>query len=349
MKQFVLFVLLLFKVIFAFPYETKQISFDNEQLFYHIINADAKRQNKILVFLHGSVILYHDLVTPKKVPLDSLLEMNSDFEKEITDAGYACIVPIAKGEYNWLNPKGEIFLDEILKQEALKSTDVFLSGFSDGATGSYRYFYNNPQKYKGLLLFNAYPQLDYFSSKVDYKKVRNKKVIFVSQDSDKRIPYEFSLLEYRRQKLVNKETYFVLREGKHEFQKYTNEDFKLLIRLLERPMETISETDEFMRIFPAIDGLIIDNVLMEAYPFRKSIGKKFGMDIKEYMSQQDSYQFFKKKIENQEKIQFITLFVSNKEFESTPVFELKFTSINDGGQLETIAIFMDNYFLLELW
>ncbi len=348
MKLF-LILLLLCTHSHLYSFELRELNLDGNKLFYYITKPKIDENHKTLVFLHGSVSLYKDLKNPKLVPLDSLLEMNTSFINEFANSNYMCIVPIAFGEYNWLEGKGEIFLDEILKKEKILAKDVNLSGFSDGATGSFRYFYKQPSKYKSLTVFNAYPQLDWFSKEINYEKINNKKVLYLSQKNDKAIPYEFLLLEYRRQKMFNQETYFVLREGKHEFIKYSSDDFKLVVKLLETPIQSRAETKEFTWIYPAIDGLIVNNVLLEVYPFRESIGKKYEIDIKEYKSQSESFKLFRNYIVASNNVRFLPLLVSNEELLSKDFFNLEFIPTIQLADSHSTTILMDNYKRLKAW
>lgn len=332
--------------LFSSAAELKELKVGDQTLYYYYIPAPESK-GKTLVFLHGSVTAGKESAIPRQVPLDSLLEMNSAFIGDFNSAGYNCLVPIAWGKYNWLDPEGESYLQKLLEAEGL-TEGVFLSGFSDGATGAYRYFYQEPEKYEGLLMFNAFPQLGWFSKNVDYKRAINKKVLFFSQDADKEMPYEFMLVEYRRQKMLNPESYFVLRPGKHEFRTYTGDDFKLALKILAAPMQVKANPKGFVWIYPCIDGLIMDNKLVESYSFRKMIGKKYNISLNEYMSQEESSKIFMEKLKQNLTISFLPMLVSESEFQKENFFTLEFR-VQEGQQGEVMTTLMDNYLLLNPW
>ena len=144
-----------------------------------------------------------------------------------------------------------------------------MSGFSDGATGAFKYFYRFPDKFKGLLLFNGYPQHNNFNKLVDYSRFSNYKIVFVSQKDDKIIPYEFEMTEFRRQKMTNANTYFLLVDGKHKFIQYNKKQFDQCITLLENNQSPELAEHDSTWIFPPVDGLMVNNEVLELYPFRK--------------------------------------------------------------------------------
>lgn len=152
----------------------------------------------------------------------------------------------------------------------------------DGANGAYKYFYSHSNTLKGLLLFNGFPQYQNFYKTVDYKLVKAHKIIFVSQENDKVVPYEFLLTEYRRQKLVNNCTYFMLLKGKHEFVKYLASDFEKCISLLDSNYFTNETVSDSMWIYPAVDAFMINKNILAYYGFKSSIARSFGMKKAEY-------------------------------------------------------------------
>src|SRR5690606_23644255 len=99
-------------------------------------------------------------------------------------------------------------------------------------TGSFKIFYNNPEYFNGLVVFNGYPQHANFYKNADYSSVNHQKVVFFGTFKDKRIPYEFMLTEYCKQKSENADTYFYLANGNHSFNSYKKQDLNELFGIL---------------------------------------------------------------------------------------------------------------------
>ena len=343
MKKITLFLLCFF--IYsdaAFSQDVDSIFIEKTKLYFHI--ARAKANQSLVIHLHGAVSQFKNLEKNKISNLDSLLENNSDFIHEFTKAGFDVLVPQAFNEFNWLEEKGKIYVEKLIEKYGQRYNSIFISGFSDGGTGAYRIFYQNPEKFTGVIMFNAYPQLQYFNKTIDYKKITNKKVIYFTQKNDHLIPYEFPLLEYRRQKIVNSETYFYIKDGKHEFYKYTKNDFLACIKNLQNPILPKENKEGFFWIYPPIDGLIIDDKIVELYTFQKAVAKKFGIDIKEYMSQVDSKKTIEKFLKENEIVKVAPTILSSQELETMEMFE--FTFIVDK---KTYLLYFDNYFKMSNW
>ncbi len=257
--------------------EIRKIEINQTPLYYHFCQG-SKPASKLIIFLHGAVAAYQGQTesTPKEII--NLVESNIDFINTLTENGYDVILPIAYNDYNWLAPKGELYLDSLMNQYQHNYTTIHLAGFSDGATGAYKYFYTHPDRLQGLWLFNGFPQHQNFNKKVDPTTFTDYDILYVSQKNDKIIPYEFLLTEYRRQKITNGQTYFILLEGKHEFTTYTRSDFETCLDLLENHADEQVLSSDSIWIYPPADGFMVDNALVEIYSFRTSIARNFGMD-----------------------------------------------------------------------
>lgn len=257
--------------------EIRQIEINGTPLYYHFYQG-SEPSSKLIVFLHGAVAAYQGQPESKPKDIATLLESNTDFINSLNENGYDVILPIAYNNYNWLAPQGVEYLDSLLLNYQDNYTTIHLSGFSDGATGAYKYFYTHPDRFQGLWLFNGFPQHQNFNKKVDPSTFTDYNILFVSQENDKIIPYEFLLTEYRRQKITNARTYFLLLEGRHEFDTYTRTDFEKCLELLETETDDQVFSSDSLWIYPPADGLIVDNTLLEVYRFRSSIARNFGMD-----------------------------------------------------------------------
>ena len=296
-KKAIFVFLLFFSFCFAKASEIISIEINQTTLFYHFCKS-SKPSRKLILFLHGSISAFQGQTESKPKDLNSLLEFNRVFITTFEENGYDIIIPIAYNEYNWLDKKGELFIDTLLKVYTQSYSNIHLAGFSDGATGAFKYFYNHPNRFTGLLLFNGYPQHHNFYKVVDHKTLGNHKILFVSQKHDKVVPYEFLLTEYRRQKITNPETYFMLLEGKHDFSTYNRLNFEKFISFLETTVSINKNNQDSIWIYPPIDGLIIENKLVETFQFRHSIARKFGMSKTEYKSNLTETQKFENLIKH---------------------------------------------------
>lgn len=262
--------------IVAWSQTVKTSHFEDQELPYHLVKSKAEKSRGLLIYMHGGVSQFKG-EQPQPVEITDLLEGNNEFVPALSAAGYDLLLPIAFNQYNWLEEGGERWINHLIDEYQSQYPRIYISGFSDGGTGAYRIFYNNVNNLDGVLIFNGYPQLGNFHKKVDHKKVMGKKVLYCGTSGDKVIPYEFMLVEFRRQQMVNRHTYFYLKDGQHRFGDYNTSDFELMISHLNIPVPETDQLDGYVTIYPPVDGLIRDQRLLEVYPFRKKKGKQYLM------------------------------------------------------------------------
>lgn len=256
---------------------------EGHTLLYYKVPSTSLDQKGVVVYMHGGVSQFKGLKKSTGIPIEALLEGNLDFVPTMNQAGYDVVLPIAFNEYNWLTENGADFIKAIVHPYRNADKSVFVAGFSDGGTGAYRMFYQNPAAFDGLLVFNGFPQLDNFQRKVDYTTVTNRPVVFAATFGDKTIPYEFLMVEYRRQQMLNEHTFLWLREGKHAFGAYEGKDFEKCLELLQMKTKKVkAEETDLIWVYPPVDALVIDGEVEAFYPFRKSKGKVFSMVPQEY-------------------------------------------------------------------
>lgn len=275
----------------SFAATVDTITLNNTPLVYHYEQA-TQPANKLIIYMHGGVSQFKGKTTPVATTTLSLTEGNTAFLPAVTAAGYDVILPVAYNDYNWLEPRGEEFINALFQKHQAQYDKIFIAGFSDGATGAFRFFYNHPEKFDGAMVFNGYPQLKNYHKTVDHSAIADKHLIYVSTDKDKVIPYEFLLIEFRRQMMLNEHTYFILREGGHNFTAYSKQDIELCMKLLGKENAASKE------VYPPFDGLIIDHQLVELYPFRKKNGKGYNMHKEEYARTDYDYKEYKKLLDN---------------------------------------------------
>ena len=321
--------------------ELRSIEIDGIKLYYHFCPTE-KTKKGLLIFLHGSVRAFKNKTENNPVDVTPLLEYNIELVNAFNDKGYDIILPIAYNEYNWLEYTGDKFIGELVSTYTKDYLAIYLSGFSDGATGAFKYFYRYPDKFKGLLLFNGYPQHNNFNKLVDYSRFDNYKVVFVSQKDDKIIPYEFFLTEFRRQKMTNANTYFLLVNGKHKFIQYTKKQFEQCIELLENDQRPASVDPDSAWVYPPVDGLMVNNEVIALYTFRKKIAKGFGMLPTEYISNQTEFSKLEK-LKKAGLLQIRPLKILKSTI-TNEVFEFHFLSNGNNG-----TVLFQNYLIRNAW
>ncbi|MDI1232966.1 MAG: hypothetical protein PSX81_01655 [bacterium] len=309
----------------------------NKQILYYYFSPSNISKKGLLIFLHGAVSQYKNCKENTPVNIETLLENNMDFIASFNNAGFDLILPISYNEFNWLEDQGKQYIDTLIKINNTDQSKIFLTGFSDGGTGAYQIFYNNPQRYDGLIIFNGYPQYSNFQKTVDYQNIVEKKIIFCSQRSDKVIPYEFLLSEYRRQKMLNKETYFLLTDGHHKFNEYSKNNFKYCITLMDTIIKKSNPSVDKIWIYAPLDALQIDSNIISFYPFRKSSVKKYGMNSVEYKRADYDYFIFSKMLKKSV-IQFIPVELTKADLFKND--NIEFMYLYEG---KTYKIFLKNY------
>lgn len=308
---------------------------------HHVIRPQNKN---LIIFLHGAISQYKNKKESKIIPLDTLIEANKAFISTFTDFGNNLLFPIAYNQHNWLDSTGDNYISKLIEKYAKKHENIYICGFSDGGTGAYRYFHKYHQKLNGFVIFNGFPQFENQHLQTNYKKITGKKIIYVSQHDDELIPVEFSLVDYRRQKIINQDTYFIVSQGAHEFGKYTEVDFFRIVDLLNKPTFASKNNQTDFWIYPPIDALIINNEILEVYTFRKKLGKKFGMNKQEYMSQESIQKIIQELYLNKQKINFLVKIITKEELDNSSYLQFQFNSNNT-----TYTFEIENYLNIDTW
>lgn len=122
-------------------------------------NYNPNKKHTMLIFLHGAVN-YNELRTFSTD--DNLKGWNRFYTKYANKHDVILVFPQADKNYNWLtSDKGFYMIPEIIRQ--IKSTinvddnKVFLTGHSNGASGSFNYLVKQPTSFAGFYGFNTQP------------------------------------------------------------------------------------------------------------------------------------------------------------------------------------------------
>lgn len=333
-----IFILICSKICFSSAIDS--IFLNQQKLFYHKISSNESKT--LYIFLHSNLKEYK---TDNKIfPIDSLIKGNTNFVSNFSSNGIDLLIPISVNKTSWLDTLGEVFILNLIEKFRLNYQNIYLGGFSEGATAAYRFFYKHSSKLEGIIIFNGFPQYQNQHLITNHKKIAGKKIIYVAQEDDKITPYEFLLIDYRRQKIINQETYFILAKGNQNFSNYGATEFKSITEILKRPTLPSKNTDTDFWIFPPIDALIINNEIKANYIFRKSIGKKFSMNKQEYMSQENIQKIMLDLYNKQLKMIFLIKIVSKEELENNSMLQFQFISDNI-----TYTFEIENYLNIDTW
>jgi len=318
------------------------ITLNGTKLLYYKVerSTPAVQRKGVIIFLHGSVSAYAALEQPTAISLDSLLESNDEFLPTAQRHGYDVLLPIAYREYTWLKEPGQQLVLALQDKQTALGEEVVISGFSDGATGAFQLLHRHPDRFAAALIFNGYPQHANFNRNLNHQRVSGKTILFASSRSDRRIPYEFLLVEYRRQKMRNAHTYFSLIKGGHRFSAYRREDLEPYFEVLE--MQPVDE--ESAQVYPPIDGWVVDGEIRAIYPFRKKYGRQFGMVEQEYSGNATVFRRLKGAVSRSSPITIAPVQLSEEALESAQ--EIEFLLEVDGQQQ---PILLPNWLRIRTW
>lgn len=148
-------------------------------------NYDPKNKYPLLFFLHGAV--GNNVLSDYQMVNENLGGWNRFYTKYADLNNVILVFPKGSKKYNWMLPDDGFFMvPEILKQikKAINVDDnkVFISGHSNGATGSFSYLMKQPTQFAGFYGFNTYPKV--FTGGTFIENIKNRSFINFSTDQD---------------------------------------------------------------------------------------------------------------------------------------------------------------------
>lgn len=153
--------------------------------FIHLPKGyDPAKSYPILFFLHGAV-RYNEFADYQT---KSVLDGWNRFYTEFADRqGVVLVFPSGSKQYNWMIPDDGFFLipsivKEIKQAINIDDNKIFVSGHSNGATGSFSYLMKQPTPFAGFYGFNTYPKV--FTGGTFIENARNRSFISFSTDQD---------------------------------------------------------------------------------------------------------------------------------------------------------------------
>ncbi len=187
----------LYKAIQTYnPYITKKQSDysitlninDSTSTSYHVHlpdNYDPMQKYSMLFFLHGAV--GYGTLDKYQIPEVNLSGWNRYYKKYGDVNNVVLIFTSANKQYNWMtSDDGFFMIPEIVKsvKKAINIDDnkIFITGHSNGATGSFSYLMKAPTDFAGCYGFNTYPKV--FTGGTFVENMTNRSFINFSTNQD---------------------------------------------------------------------------------------------------------------------------------------------------------------------
>ncbi len=147
-------------------------------------NYNPAKSYPMLIFLHGAV-RYNEFADYQT---KSILGGWNRFYTEFADKHEVVLVfPSGSKQFNWMIPDDGFFLIPTIVKQIKQSihiddNKIFISGHSNGATGSFSYLVKQPTLFAGFYGFNTYPKV--FTGGTFVENTRNRSFINFSTDQD---------------------------------------------------------------------------------------------------------------------------------------------------------------------
>ena len=153
-------------------------------------NYNPEKEYSALLFLHGAV---HYNTFSKFQTKSNLKYWNRFYTKYSNENDVILIFPQGNKEYNWMtSDKGFFMIPKIIRQLKrainIDNNKIFISGHSNGATGSFSYLMKDPTLFAGFFGFNTQPKV--FTGGTFIENIKNRSFINFSTDQDYYYPVE---------------------------------------------------------------------------------------------------------------------------------------------------------------
>lgn len=161
---------------------------DSAQTSYLIhlpYNYNPQNKYPLLFFLHGAVSV--NVLSDYQTVQENLGGWNRFYTKYADLNNVISVFPKGSKKYNWMNPDDGFFmipdmLKQIKKTINVDDNKVFISGHSNGATGSFSYLMKKSTQFAGFYGFNTYPKV--FTGGTFVENIKNRLFINFSTDHD---------------------------------------------------------------------------------------------------------------------------------------------------------------------
>lgn len=148
-------------------------------------NYNPKKKYPVLFFLHGAV--KNNRLTEYQLASSVLEDWNRYYTKYAAISEVIMVYPKGSKEYNWMGPDDGFFMIPAMLKEIKKSINVdddkvFITGHSNGATGSFSYLMKQQSPFAGFYGFNTQPKVRTGGTFI--RNILNRSYFNVSTDQD---------------------------------------------------------------------------------------------------------------------------------------------------------------------
>lgn len=152
-------------------------------------NYNPKKSYPILFFLHGAV--QGNSLSEYQMPSWVLGGWNRFYTKYAASNNVIMVYPKGSKKYNWMSPDDGFFMISAMLKEIKKSINidddkVFITGHSNGATGSFSYLMKQQSPFAGFYGFNTQPKVRTGGTFI--KNILNRSYFNVSTNEDYYFP-----------------------------------------------------------------------------------------------------------------------------------------------------------------
>ena len=233
-------------------------------------NYDHKTKMPLIVYLHGGVSR-KDLINNKEFA-DAIRE--HPFTKMADEYGYLLIFPLGQSEATWWDSVG---ISNVLQQIRNTKQDyniddnrIFMTGFSDGGSGSFLFAMCYPTDFAGFLPLNGHPGVGSEAGEIQayFVNLFNRPIYVVNTDEDALYPAEKEIRP--TMELAHKagaHIFYRIYAGiGHDFD-YAEEEMPRMARFMESNSRSLNPTIKWESAYPGLGctWLVIDAITEEGH------------------------------------------------------------------------------------
>lgn len=148
-------------------------------------NYTPDKKYPALIFLHGAV--RYSSLTEYQIPQKVLGGWNRYYTKYASLNNVILIFPSANKKYNWMTTDDGFFMipkivNQLKTAINIDDNQIFISGHSNGSTGSFSYAMKQPTQFAGFYGFNTQPKV--YTGGTFIENILNRSYINFSTDKD---------------------------------------------------------------------------------------------------------------------------------------------------------------------
>jgi len=228
---------------------------------------DHTQRTPLLVYLHGGVSR-KDLIEDYEEHIK-----DSPFTKMAEENGYIVLFPLGQYGATWWDSVG---ISNVLQQ--LRNTKqyfniddnrVFMTGFSDGSSGSFLFAMCYPTDFAAFLALNGHPGVGSEVGEIQtyFVNLFNRPVYVVNTDEDRLYPAEEIQAIMELAHSADARVFYRIYAGiGHDFD-YADEEIPLMVKFMQGHPRTLSPVIKWESAYPGLQGmwLTIDSITTEGH------------------------------------------------------------------------------------